>query len=329
MKSYLAKSKKSTAIRELLEETLEILESVGIPVVSKTLRGREKMAMSFLAVSGVKKEWREIRSIESNYDLTTGQIIKFINLNFEEEIKKGSYDNIRRKDLKLLTVANLVENSDSKGRDINDPTRGYALNPDFRQLLRSYKTESWEQNVSVFNQSRESLAEALQRKRNLAKIPVSLPNGKALQLSLGDHNLLQKAIIEEFLPRFGGNSSVLYVGDTTNKSLHLEEAKLKELNFFELSHDKLPDVVAYLESKNWLFMIEAVHSSGPISEIRMLELKKLLTTCPADLIFVTAFLTRTQFKKWAADIAWESEVWIADNPDHMIHFNGHKFLGAY
>ncbi len=329
MKSYLAKSKKSTAIRELLEETLEILESVGIPVVSKALRGREKMAMSFLAVSGVKKEWREIRSIESNNYLTTGQIIKFINLNFEEEIPKGSYDDIRRKDLKLLTVANLVENSDSKGRDTNDPTRGYALNPDFRQLLRSYKTESWEQNVSVFNQSRESLAEALQRKRNLAKIPVSLPNGKALQLSLGDHNLLQKAIVEEFLPRFGGNSSVLYIGDTTNKSLHLEEAKLKELNFFELSHDKLPDVVAYLESKNWLFMIEAVHSSGPISEIRMLELKKLLTTCPADLIFVTAFLTRAQFKKWAADIAWESEVWIADNPDHMIHFNGHKFLGAY
>ncbi|MBS1775349.1 MAG: hypothetical protein JSS64_03610, partial [Bacteroidetes bacterium] len=23
------------------------------------------------------------------------------------------------------------------------------------------------------------------------------------------------------------------------------------------------------------------------------------------------------------------EVWIADNPDHLIHFNGHKFLGAY
>jgi adenine-specific DNA-methyltransferase len=44
---------------------------------------------------------------------------------------------------------------------------------------------------------------------------------------------------------------------------------------------------------------------------------------------VTAFPDRVTFRKFAKDIAWETEVWIADNPDHMIHFNGDKFLGPY
>jgi type II restriction enzyme len=142
-------------------------------------------------------------------------------------------------------------------------------------------------------------------------------------------SFIKKQIIEQFLPRFGSDCTVLYIGDTSNKSLHIEIAELKKLHFFELSHDELPDIIAYSKKKNWLYLIEAVHSSGPMSETRMLELKKMLRDCKAELIFVTAFLTRSEFKKWLVDIAWESEVWIADNPDHLVHFNGHKFLGSY
>ena len=168
-----------------------------------------------------------------------------------------------------------------------------------------------------------------QRKRNIEQIPVTLPGGKPLQLSLGEHNVLQKQIIEQFLPRFGSDCEVLYIGDTSNKMLHIDEDALKGLHFFKLSHDELPDIIAISKKNNWLYLIEAVHSSGPMSEIRVHELKKLLTDCKAELIFVTAFLTRADFRKWTMDIAWETEVWIADNPDHLIHFNGHKFLGAY
>jgi type II restriction enzyme len=146
---------------------------------------------------------------------------------------------------------------------------------------------------------------------------------------LGEHNILQKKIIEDFLPRFSAGCSVLYIGDTAHKLLHIDEDSLKKLSFFELSHDELPDVIAYTSANNWLFLIEAVHSAGPMSEIRVRELKKLLQNCTADLIFVTAFLKRDDFRKWSADIAWETEVWIADNPDHLIHFNGSKFLGPY
>jgi type II restriction enzyme len=66
-----------------------------------------------------------------------------------------------------------------------------------------------------------------------------------------------------------------------------------------------------------------------MSVTRVAALKQMLTNCKADLIIVTAFQTQVDFKKWILDIAWETEVWIADIPDHLIHFNGHKFLGAY
>jgi type II restriction enzyme len=164
---------------------------------------------------------------------------------------------------------------------------------------------------------------------NWTAVPVTLPCGVELRFSFGEHNILQKKIIEDFLPRFGNGCSVLYIGDTAHKLLHIDEEKLKTLNCFELSHDELPDVIAYNSENNWLFFIEAVHSAGPMSEIRVHELKKLLKDCKSELIFVTAFLKREDFRKWSADIAWETEVWIADNPDHLIHFNGSKFLGPY
>ena len=327
MKNYIPKNTKSAAIQILINEALDILESVGIPVNTKSERSLERMAEAFLAVANVTQDW-EVASDDTH--LQTRQIISFINKHFEENISSGSYDDIRRKDLKLLVVADLIVNSvDKLSAATNDPTRGYALHPDFKNLVVHYKTENWIVSLLNFNSTRLSIGELFERKRNVEKMPVSLPDGRLLTLSLGEHNVLQKAVIEQFLPRFGSDCFVLYIGDTSNKMLHVEEAELKKLNFFELSHDELPDIIAYSKKNNWLYLIEAVHSSGPMSEIRVHELKKLLKDCKAELIFVTAFLSRSDFRKWVMNIAWETEVWIADNPDHLIHFNGHKFLGAY
>lgn len=327
MKDFQPKSKKSRSTKKLINEALEILESVGIPLNTKTERGLERMAVCFLAVAGITKDWSKAKE---NTNLKSRDIINLINENFEENISSGSYDDIRRKDLNLLVLADLVVNSGAtKGSATNDPTRGYALNSDFRELILSYKTDKWNKKLKSFNKNKPNLSEILARKRDLEKIPVTLPGGKPLKLSLGEHNVLQKAIIEEFLPRYGGGSSVLYIGDTSNKSLHIETDELKKLNFFDLSHDELPDIIAYSKKHNWLYLIEAVYSSGPMSETRVFELKRILKDCKAELIFVTAFLTRNDFRKWQMEIAWETEVWTADHPDHLIHFNGHKFLGPF
>ncbi len=55
----------------------------------------------------------------------------------------------------------------------------------------------------------------------------------------------------------------------------------------------------------------------------------MLKDCPAEQVYVTALLDVKAFRKYAGDIAWETEVWIAETPDHMIHFNGLKFLVPY
>jgi hypothetical protein len=324
MKQYLSKSKKSIEVQSIINEALDILESVGIPLNKKTERGMERMAICFLAVAGVTKEWSKAK-LDAN--LKSRDIINIVNKNFEENISSGSYDDIRRKDLNLLVLADLILNTGvGKGSATNDPTRGYSLHPDFFVLIKRYNTTQWQKSLNAFNKNKPNLSEILARKRDIKKVPVKLPNGKLIELSVGDHNVLQKALIEEFLSRFGSSCEVLYIGDTSNKILHIDEKELKKLNFFELSHDELPDIIAYSKKNNWLYLIEAVYSSGPMSEIRVLGLKKLLKACKAKLIFVTGFLTRADFRKWMLDIAWETEVWVADNPDHLVHFNGHKFL---
>ncbi|MDA0748734.1 MAG: BsuBI/PstI family type II restriction endonuclease, partial [bacterium] len=172
-------------------------------------------------------------------------------------------------DLKLATVAGIVERSaNDPNAATNNPTRGYALSPTFSYIVRSYGKRGWEEDTDELLVETGTLRDRLSDIRNIEIVPVSLPNGQSLEFSPGEHNDLQKAIIEEFLPRYGFGPEVLYVGDTANKFLVLDKEKLAELSFFELTHDELPDVLAYSTSKNWLFLIEAVHSSGPITPVR-------------------------------------------------------------
>jgi BsuBI/PstI restriction endonuclease domain/BsuBI/PstI restriction endonuclease HTH domain len=327
---YLHRSKKSTQVIEIIEQSIDIIVQTGIPIENKTERAIEKMAMSLMAVAGVTGNWNEAKGLNDKRFLKTREIINFINTNFEEHISSGSYDDIRRKDLKLFILAGFIlKSGGNPNAATNDPTRGYTLAPDFAELVKTYSTNKWQISLENYFKHKTFLQVLLERKRNIEKVAVTLPNGKQLEFSSGQHNLLQKLIIEEFLPRFGQGCQILYVGDTANKLLHIEKEELVKLNFFELAHEELPDIIAYNVAKNWLYLIEAVHSSGSISEIRMLELKQQTKNCKAEIVFVTAFLTKPEFRKWVTEIAWETEVWIAENPDHLIHFNGDKFLGPY
>ena len=157
-------------------------------------------------------------------------------------------------------------------------------------------------------------------------MPVKI-NNQDFTFSPGKHNQLQKAIIEEFAPRFAPNSECLYVGDTTEKDLVKNVNKLKELGFEITLHDKMLDVVLYREDKNWIYFIESVTSVGPMDPKRIVEIGHMTGKFSAGMIFVTAFLDFQTFKKFSESLAWETEVWIADMPDHMIHLNGDKFLG--
>lgn len=330
MKNYIPKSKKSKPVQKIINESLDILECIGIPFESKTERDLEKMAMSFLALVDVKTVWKSAKCVEDNYGLSSKQVISYFNENFEDKISPGSYDDVPRKFIRLLLVSDFVTRSGINPKEnYNSPTRKYTIPKFLKDLIIHYKTDNWDKKLKEFNSGKILLREEIKRVRGLNMLPVILPDGEELSFSVGSHNELQIEIIKNFLPRFGSNCKILYVGDGANKKLRKNEDYLNKLNFFDLSHGMLPDIVAYSEEKNWLYLIEAFYSTGTISEIRMKELKKNLLKCVAEIIFVTAFLTKEEFKKQILDIAWETEVWIAENPDHMIHFNGHKFLGAY
>lgn len=320
--------------KQKIEEALKILTALELPVESMTDRRKKRVAMALLAVANIKSAtpWTKacIWGDASAWNLTTRQIISYWNNHYGENLSRGSYDDVRREDLAYLVEADIVNASAGKpNANTNNPTRGYAISIEAKDVLRLFGDDSWNDCVKEFIYKVGSLKARINKRRNIKKIPVILPTGQRLNLSAGPHNDLQKAIIEEFLPRYAHGAQVLYIGDTHKKALLVDDKKLNDLGFFKLKHDMLPDVVAYDKKRKWIFLIEAVHSSNPISHLRHLKLEKMSSKCKAPIVYVSVFRDRKSFGKWVVDISWETEVWLADSPDHLIHFNGDKFLGPY
>ena len=211
----------------------------------------------------------------------------------------------------------------------NDGTRNYAANPSVADLLHKFGDPTWSKIAADFVAAHGSFTDVLDRKRDQPKTPLTIPGGVEVLLAAGAHNDLQRAVINEFLPRFAPAAQVLYIGDSAEKELYKDVEQLKAIKFFDVAHDRLPDVIAYDRAKNWLFLIEAVHTSNPVSKLRHLTLERAAADCTAGIVFVSVFKDRRSFAKWLLDISWETEVWLVESPDHMIHFNGDKFLGPH
>lgn len=319
--------KKSEIMKSLISTMLDILFQIGIDLSNKTDRRLERMAEACLAVGNIRNTLSEAQSSDNGCFLKTREIIHYMNEFYGEQISSGSYDDIRRKDLIQLIEAGIIINSSTiNDQATNNPTRGYALSPQFSALLKAYGTPEWSDELKNFKLNNKRSLNAIKYTEKNNFVPVKLPTGETLQLSFGEHNDLQKQVVETFLPHFGFGAKILYIGDTKNKFLYKADNELSELGVFKLEHNELPDIIAYSQEKNLLYMIEAVYSSGPMNELRVSKLKRQLTNCKADIIFVTAFLSKKDFRRWSMDIAWETEVWIAENPEHLIHFNGSKFL---
>ena len=321
---------KSEHVQKLYSDMLDIFVAVGIPVGQLTSdRRREKMAGACLAAGQIIESFKEAKSVMNGSFLTTREIIKFENIHYGENISSGSYDDIRRKDLKLLVDEGHVVNSSVLDQAAtNNPNRGYTLSAPFANLIKVYGTSKWEKQLAYFIEVHQKAKEELERKRAMERIPVTLPSGVTLELSTGEHNLLQKKIVEDFLSLFGMGAEVFYIGDSTDKYLHRDTEALQQLHI-TLEHGTLPDIIAYSRKKNLLFLIEAYHSSNPMNGERVSTLKQLVADSGADVVFVTAFLNKLEGLKHLKEIAWETEVWFAHEPEHMIHLNGCKFLEVY
>lgn len=316
-----------------VSEALKLLLNAGIPINSFTEVGRDRIALALLSIANMKPEtpWREaaIHDDGSNWKLTSRQIIDFQNKFWKQRISSGSYDDIRRADLEPLLLAGIaVASAGNPAASQNNPTRSYAIHPEAAGLLRSFGSAEEQRELVSFLKRMGSLEDRMERRRP-AKVGARLPDGKLIELTKGEHNALQKAVLELFIPRFAPVSTVLYIGDASNKYLHVDAPELEKLGLNPMAHDMLPDIVVLDQKNNWLLLIEAVHSSNPISKLRHLALEEFTSGCPLPKVFVSVFASRKAYRRWVLDISWETEVWLVDSPDHLIHFNGDRYLGPH
>lgn len=300
-----------------LNEARELLKELNVPQSQRS----DLCCYTLLAMANVKVEtsWNEA----SNDWIRIHDIITFTKENYGVAYAENSRETFRKQALHHFRNAAFIEDN---GKATNSPNYRYRLTEEMLRLVRSFDSEEWQSNKSSFSNAHENLIEYYRSKKNIRKMPVRI-NGNDFTFSPGKHNELQKAIIEEFAPRFAPDSECLYVGDTTKKDLVKNVEALERLGFEITLHDKMPDVVLYREDRNWIYFIESVTSVGPMEPKRIREIEAMTNGVTAGMIYVTAFLDFKTYKKFSESLAWETEVWIAENPSHMIHLNGDMFLG--
>ena len=300
-----------------IEETRDFLKRIGMPKAQQA----DICCYVILAMAGIKPDmrWEEA----TNEWIRIHDIIQFANSYYGTTYAENSRETFRKQALHHFRTAALVEDN---GKATNSPNYRYRLTEETLQMLRVRDTIEWQPSLRRFLHYHQSLIEMYASKKKMSMMPVKI-NGQDFSFSPGKHNELQKAIIEEFAPRFAPNSECLYVGDTIEKDLVKNVEKLTELGFEITLHDKMPDVVLYREDKDWLYFVESVTSVGPMDPKRILEITEMTKDVVAGKIFVTAFLDFKTYKRFSEELAWETEVWIAEMPEHMIHLNGDKFLG--
>ena len=291
-------------------------------------QSNELSALVLLALAGLspRRPWSEATAPL----LGITPIIESIATHYGVRYAPNTRETIRDEAVKFFVEAGLLlRNPDQPSRPTNSGNTVYQLEPHALALIRSHGRPEWPELLATYQKARAAIQAELLRTRNATRVPVTLPDGRQLTLSAGGQNPLIKAVVEHFAPIFTPGGLVIYLGDAETKFLHLDATYLAKLGVTLDAAAKMPDVVIHDVKRNWLVLVEAVTSAGPVDGKRRSELKQLFGGASAGLVFVTAFETRKAMQAFLGQISWESEVWIAEAPDHMIHFNGERFLGPY
>jgi hypothetical protein len=309
--------------RELIDQAQSILIALGLP----RQQHNDRTAMCLLALLDLydNRVWNQAK----NPVIGIRGILDFIRQKMKIPYAENTRETIRDESIKPMVAAGIAEiNPDSPDRSTNSPATVYQIVPEALTLLKKFGQADWADALAEYLAGHETLIEKYARKR--AEFQLQVKDGEShAYISPGAHSDLIKQIIEQFMPRFAPNSVTLYIGDTRKKWGRFDKEKLAKLGIEVSGHGQMPDVVLYDEAKNWLFLIESVTSNGPIDGRRYEELIGLFAKSKAELVFVTAFPNRQFMRRFLDVLAWETEVWIADSPDHLIHFNGDKFLGPH
>ena len=311
-------------LKNKIEEALSILNAIGLPRAQRN----ERSALTLLALLDLKpsEAWSEAR----NPLIGITPIMEFCKEHYGRNYAPNTRETFRRQTMHQFMDAGLsLANPDQPDRPVNSPKWVYQIAPGALALVHAFGRPEWDEMLVNYLTKQQSLAQRYAKERDMQLIPLIVNDDTELTLTPGDHSELIKEIIQSFGPRYAPGSEVLYVGDTGSKMGHFDEEAFKELGLSFDSHGKFPDVVLYFKEKNWLLLVESVTSHGPVDAKRHGELANLFSESTAGLVYVTAFPNRNTMAKYLPEIGWETEVWCADAPTHLIHFNGERFLGPY
>jgi adenine-specific DNA-methyltransferase len=303
-----------------IDDALKILTVMGIPKAQQN----DRSALTLLAVLDIRKKtpWKNAKE----RPIIIHDIMGFIKENYAVTYAENSRETIRRQTLHQFEQAGIViRNKEEPTLSTNSPKNNYTITPEALSVIRAFGTPGFDAELRHFTADHGKLIEKYAGRKHEHDLTVTL-NDEILTLTAGAHNELQIAILRDLYPGFFPGAELLYLGDAANKMLKINRELVEELHFPITQHDKLPDIVFYDRTKSVLFLIEAVTSHGPMSPKRVNELTELLSKCGIRQIYITAFPTKKEFKKYFDETAWETEVWLAEEPDHMIHLNGPKFL---
>jgi adenine-specific DNA-methyltransferase len=307
-----------------IEEALAILKDLGMPREQQN----ERSALTLLSLLGLKPDTPWSEGTSPSMGITP--MMSFFRAHYGKDYAPNTRETVRRQTIhQFLDAGIVVINPDDPSRPTNSPYAVYRIEARLLKLLKTYGTADWEKGLKTYLRSVGTLKAKYAQEREIKRIPVEIAPGKTITLSPGGQNVLVERIIKDFCQLFTGGATLVYVGDTDEKFAYFDVSVIESLGVTIDAHGKMPDVVVYLKKKNWLVLIEAVTSHGPVNPKRRNELKTLFKGTKAGLVFVTAFLDRQTMTKYLDEISWETEVWVADAPTHLIHFNGERFLGPY
>lgn len=305
-------------------EAIEALKALGLPRAQLN----ERSGLSLLALLNLKPEKAWANS--SNPLMGITPIMDWARQHYGKDYAPNTRETVRRQSMHQFVQAGIaIYNPDEPLRPVNSPRAVYQIESETLTLLRKFGSRGWKTALAEFRATHKSLVDLYAKERVQNLVPVLISNDKKIDLSPGEHSELIKGIVEEFGPRFVPGGVLIYVGDTGEKWGYFDKEGLSRLGVIVDSHGKMPDVILYLEDRNWLVLVESVTSHGPVDAKRHNELSRIFAASSAGLVFVTAFPDRSVMGRYLTDIAWESEVWVANAPSHLIHFNGDRFLGPH
>lgn len=310
--------------KKRISEAIDILKQFGLP----RAQINERTAYCLLSLLNVMpdKTWRDSES--PLVGITP--MMDFAREHYGKTYAPNTRETFRRFSMHQMVQAGIaLYNPDKPDRPTNSPKAVYQISPAAITVIKSYGSREWAKNLSAFKRKASTLAAQYAKERQMDMVQVKVRKGLQATLSPGKHNELIRAIIEEMAPRFLHGATLVYIGDTGDKWGFFDKELAAHIGLSIEEHGKMPDVVLWLADRGWLVLVESVTSHGPVDSKRRIELEELFASVKGDKVYISAFPDKRTFARFAPDVAWETETWVADNPTHMVHFNGDKFLGPY